>query len=202
MSVSTHAPITSSGSKFVEMLSDSDISTPAVKWAPLTKSEARTLMQSQLLPGAPPPPARPPMPRSEINRLARKIGRENTLQRTHHPIPETVLQSTSSGSRTRPPSKVKWTQLTKSEAQAFIQSKLFPHSSPPPPARPPMPRAEIDRLARKIGRENTLQRTLHPISEPVAPVPATPDQRILYAHRRKSYTPSSDYFERDATPLW
>ncbi|KAJ7239182.1 hypothetical protein B0H12DRAFT_1253022 [Mycena haematopus] len=208
---STHVPVTSSGSKFIEMFSNPNISTPSraaptrasapVKWSPLTKSEARTLMQSQLLPGATPPLDRPPMPRSEINRLARKIGRENILQRTIHPIPETVLQSTS-GTRTRPASKAKWSPLTKSEANALIQWKLFPASNPPPPGRPPMPRSEINRLAHKMGRENTLQRTLHLIPAPIAPVLQTPDQRILYTHRRKSYTKPSDQFERDPTPLW
>jgi hypothetical protein len=31
------------------------------------------------------------MPRSEINRLAHKIRRENALQRTPHPIPASVV---------------------------------------------------------------------------------------------------------------
>ncbi|KAJ7834365.1 hypothetical protein B0H14DRAFT_2590947 [Mycena olivaceomarginata] len=63
---------------------------PAAKWSP----QARTLIQSELYPGVVfPPAARPPMPRSKINRLAHKIGRENTLQRTLHPIAPDTLKS-------------------------------------------------------------------------------------------------------------
>jgi hypothetical protein len=103
------------------------------------------------------------MPQSEIDRLARKMGRENTLKRSLHPIPDSV----SAGS-----------PLTQSEARAQ------------------------DRLAHKTGRENTLQRTLHPIPAPIVSAPATPDQRILLACRRKSYPGPSEGFVRDTTPLW
>jgi hypothetical protein len=64
-----------------------------------------------------------------------------------------------------------------------------------------MPRCEINRLSRKIWRENTLQRTTSPISTAVVG-PATPDQRILHTCRRKSYTTPSTQFEGDSTPLW
>ncbi|KAJ7354340.1 hypothetical protein DFH08DRAFT_933869 [Mycena albidolilacea] len=122
------------------------------EWSSLTDSEVRAIIQSELYPGIVfPPAARPPMPQSEIDRLAHKMGRENTLQRALHPIPDSV----SAGSL-----------LTHSEARA---------------------QAEIDRLSRKIGRENTLQRTLYPIPASVVSAPATPDQRILLACRRKSY---------------
>jgi hypothetical protein len=62
-----------------------------------------------------------------------------------------------------------------------------------------MPQAEINRLAGKIGRENTLRRTHHYVREVT---PNTPDQRILRTFRRKSYTAPSNQFERDTTPLW
>jgi hypothetical protein len=102
------------------------------------------------------------MPQSEIDRVAHKMGRENTLQRTLHPIPDSV----SAGS-----------PLTHSEARA---------------------QAEIDRLSHKIGCENTL----YPIPASVVSAPATPDQRILLACRRKSYPGPSNEFVRDTTLLW
>ncbi|KAJ7851665.1 hypothetical protein B0H14DRAFT_2581330 [Mycena olivaceomarginata] len=95
----------------------------------------------------------------------------------------------------------KWTQLTENEAHAVIQSHLCPNTAPPVPVRPSIPRSEINRLSRKIWRENTLQRTINPISAAVIG-PATPDQRILHACRRKSYTAPSTQFEGDSTPLW
>jgi hypothetical protein len=64
-----------------------------------------------------------------------------------------------------------------------------------------MPQAEIDRLSRKMGRENTLQRT-HCIREPTVAGPVTPDQRILLACRRKSNPAPSEKLELDSTPLW
>lgn len=125
-----------------------------------------------------------------------------------------MFSQLNSAASTPPPSRLpppraqptaKWSPLTKSEARALIQSQRYPGTAPPfvlPPERRSMPRSEINRLSRKIGHENTLQRTHHPISEVVVPAPATPDQRILHACRRKSYTAPSDQFERDTTPLW
>ncbi|KAF7376612.1 hypothetical protein MSAN_00077900 [Mycena sanguinolenta] len=206
---------TAQGSKFIEMFSDatslSTIDSPTeAKWTPLTAREARYLFHSQLPPGAAavhPVSTRPPMPQSEINRLAWKIGRENTLQRTLHYIPpKTPGSGQPNSSPDAPPPK--WTPLTESEARPLIQSKLQPSFSSPSSklraaaARPPMPQSEINRLAWKIGRENVLQRTLHYIPAHVAPGSATPDQRILHAHRRKSYTGPVNEFERDGTALW
>ncbi|KAJ6498751.1 hypothetical protein C8R45DRAFT_1125459 [Mycena sanguinolenta] len=217
-SVASPCVYTAQGSKFVEMLSDttSPDSPIETQWKPLTKREARALLHSQLPPGAAavhPVATRPPMPQSEIDRLARKIGRENTLQRTLNYIPPAAPGSRparrNSAPQPSPAPRPKWTPLTESEARAIIQeSKLYPSFSSPSPqlraaaARPPMPQSEIDRLAWKIGRENTLQRTLHCIPTQVVPVQATPDQRILHAHRRKSYTGPVDEFERDGTALW
>ncbi|KAF8200032.1 hypothetical protein K438DRAFT_1759063 [Mycena galopus ATCC 62051] len=189
---------TNQGSKFIENTTPTagDSSTN-VERTPVTKSEARVLTHSQLYPGTVAPVApRPPMPRSEIDRLSPKIGPENTLQ----PIPAAVV----SKQHKQLNSSAKWTPLTKSEARALIQSQLFPDTAPPfvlPPERRNMPRSEINRLSHKIGRENTLQRTLRRIPASVVPSPETPDQRILHAHRRKSYT-ASDQLERDTTPLW
>jgi len=107
--------------------------------------------------------------------------------------------------RVAPAARAKWSSLTKSEARALIQSQLHPETAYPfvlPAERRNMPRSVINRLARKIAVENTLQRTHHPIRAPLVPGPATPDQRILHACRRKSYTAPSDQFERDTTPLW
>ncbi|KAJ6498748.1 hypothetical protein C8R45DRAFT_1071464 [Mycena sanguinolenta] len=210
---------TAQGSKFVEMLSDTTsprtIDSPIeTRWKPLTKREARALLHSQLPPGAAavhPVATRPPMPQFEIDRLARKIGRENTLQRTLNYIPPAAPGSGPARRNSAPqpsPARPKWTPLTASEARAIIQeSKLYPSFSSPSPqlraaaAHPPMPQSEINRLARKIGRENTLQRTIHYIPAHVDAGPVTPDQRILHAHRRQSYTAPSK-FDRDTTPLW
>ncbi|KAJ7683264.1 hypothetical protein B0H14DRAFT_3535337 [Mycena olivaceomarginata] len=58
----------------------------------LVHNEVRVVIKSKLFPGtAPPAVARPPMPHSEINRLAHKTGRENILQRTLRPIPASVV---------------------------------------------------------------------------------------------------------------
>ncbi|KAJ7849400.1 hypothetical protein B0H14DRAFT_3668620 [Mycena olivaceomarginata] len=172
MSSSTIAPapthLAAIGLKFVEHMLPNSAPSPtpcASEWSSLTESEARAIIQSELYPGIVfPPAARPPMPQSEIDRLAHKMGRENTLQRTLHPIPDSVTAGS---------------PLTHSEARA---------------------QAEIDRLSRKIGRENTLQRTLHPIPASVVSAPATPDQRILLACRRKSYPgPAAS---EGCEPLW
>ncbi|KAF8207950.1 hypothetical protein K438DRAFT_1962219 [Mycena galopus ATCC 62051] len=114
-------------------------------------------------------------------------------------IPRTLSPFTPS----RPTAK--WSPLTPSEARALIQSQRYPGTAPPfvlPPERRNMPQSEINRLSHIIGRENTLKRTLHYIPDPsaVVPAPATPDQRILYAFRRKSYSESSP--QRDITLLW
>ncbi|KAJ7754583.1 hypothetical protein B0H16DRAFT_1542853 [Mycena metata] len=98
----TWAPFASRhGSKSIEMLSEPSIPTPpatsrpsraASKWSPLTPSEAHALIQSELHPGRAPPfvlsEERRNMPRSEINRLSRKVAQENTLRRTHHVVRE------------------------------------------------------------------------------------------------------------------
>ncbi|KAJ7354337.1 hypothetical protein DFH08DRAFT_955737 [Mycena albidolilacea] len=169
MSSSTVAPapthLTVIGLKFVQHMLPN--SAPALSPSNTNANEAHAIIQSELYPGIVfPPAARPSMPQSEIDRLSRKIGRENTLQRALHPIPD----SASAGS-----------PLTHGEAH---------------------PQAEIDHLSRRIGRENILQRTLHPISASVVSAPATPDQRILLACRRKSYPGPSNKFVRDTTPLW
>ncbi|KAJ6483932.1 hypothetical protein C8R45DRAFT_1099104 [Mycena sanguinolenta] len=148
-----HAPVTSSGSKFIEMFSDSElgVSTPlpvaqAVS-PPLTKDEARTTLdQSQLLLEAVPSP------------ILRSARRENTL----YPIHETAIASAPTSTppapcaprRTASPLRRWWPLAnTRSTAHALIRSKLF------------APR-EIN-LAWKIGHEKTLH---------TVPVP-TPDQR-------------------------
>ncbi|KAJ7184744.1 hypothetical protein C8R46DRAFT_1208920 [Mycena filopes] len=102
------APVTTQGSKFIEMLEDfpstsvlprSTAAAPQFKskrsahttdkkWTPLTPSEARALMKSARFPEQAPTfslDGRSKMPRSEINRLSRKIGRENTLCRALNP---------------------------------------------------------------------------------------------------------------------
>jgi hypothetical protein len=83
------------------MFSESDIcaltqpkSSPASTWSPLTQDEARALIKSRLFPGHAPPfvlsEERRTMPQAEINRISGKIGRENTLRRTHHQVREVV----------------------------------------------------------------------------------------------------------------
>ncbi|KAF8166349.1 hypothetical protein K438DRAFT_1984397 [Mycena galopus ATCC 62051] len=118
-------------------------------------------------------------------------------------IPASTPRTSSPSTGTQPAAK--WSPLTKSEARALIQSQRYPGTAPPfvlSPERRNMPQSEINRLSYIIGRENTLKRTLHYIPDPAAVVlpPATPDQRILYACRRKSYSGSSP--QRDITPLW
>ncbi|KAJ7037971.1 hypothetical protein C8F04DRAFT_1256483 [Mycena alexandri] len=98
----TWAPLVSThGSEFTEMLSEPSPLTPPTtsrpshatsKWSPLTPTEARALIQSKLHPGRAPPfvlnKERRNTPRSEINRLSRKMAQENTLRRTHHVVRE------------------------------------------------------------------------------------------------------------------
>ncbi|KAF7357877.1 hypothetical protein MVEN_00833900 [Mycena venus] len=119
-------------------------------------------------------------------------------------VPQTAASQRAGSPRSAPVFPTEWSPLTKSEARALIQSQLSPSTAPAPlSTRLPMPRVEINRLARKIALgENTLQRTLRPIPSSVAAPPSTPDQRILHACRRKSYTAPVDYFERDVAPLW
>ncbi|KAJ7161096.1 hypothetical protein C8R46DRAFT_1038258 [Mycena filopes] len=103
-----------------------------------------------------------------------------------------------------PTAPVEWAPLTRSEAHALIRSELYPGRAAPPPlaSRPPMPRAEMNRLAQKVARENTLRRT-HQVVREVVVGPATPDQRILFNCRRKSYSAAASQVEpRDVTPLW
>jgi hypothetical protein len=98
-------------------------------------------------------------------------------------------KATSSRTRAAPA----WSPLTQDEARALIQSKLFPGHAPPfvlSEERRNMPQAEINRLAGKIGRENTLRRTHNYVREVT---PNTPDQRILRTFRRKSYTAPSNH---------
>ncbi|KAJ7354470.1 hypothetical protein DFH08DRAFT_955862 [Mycena albidolilacea] len=195
--------LTAIGLRFVERMLPKSAPSPTprttAEWSPLTESEARAVILSELHPGIVfPPAARPPMPQSEIDRLSRKIGRENTLQRTLHPIPASIAPEPATSSQP------KWSPLTESEARALIHSERYPGTAPPfilSPERRNMPQAEIDRLSRKMGRENTLQRT-HCIREPTVVGPVTPDQRILLACRRKSYPAPSEKLELDSTPLW
>jgi hypothetical protein len=103
---------------------------------------------------------------------------------------------------TSPRTTAAWSPLTQDEARALIRSRLFPGHAPPfilSGERRNMPQAEINRLSRKIGQENTLRRTHHYVREVS---PNTPDQQILRTFRRKSYTAPSNQFERDTTPLW
>ncbi|KAF8134683.1 hypothetical protein K438DRAFT_1787162 [Mycena galopus ATCC 62051] len=91
--MSTFSTPSTSGSKTIPRTSSpSTPSRPTAQWSPLTPSEARALIQSQRYPGTAPPFVLPPerrnMPQSEINRLSHIIGRENTLERTLHYIPD------------------------------------------------------------------------------------------------------------------
>ncbi|KAJ7032524.1 hypothetical protein C8F04DRAFT_654254 [Mycena alexandri] len=100
------------------------------------------------------------------------------------------------------PTNAQWSPLTPHEARALIRGQLFPGHAPPfvlSEERRNTPRSEINRLSRKMGRENTLRRTHHVVHE-VGPV--TADQRILRTFRRKSYTAPSNQFECCTAPLW
>ncbi|KAJ7738754.1 hypothetical protein B0H16DRAFT_1729726 [Mycena metata] len=108
------SPVTIHGSKFIEMLEDfpaasvlprsttadeslsksksNKASAPREKWSPLTPSEARALIHSARFPEQAPAfslsEGRRGVPRAEVNRLARKIARENTLCRTLRGLPD------------------------------------------------------------------------------------------------------------------
>ncbi|KAJ7184761.1 hypothetical protein C8R46DRAFT_1186090 [Mycena filopes] len=100
-----------------------------------------------------------------------------------------------------PATTADWTPLTRDDALALMRSELYPGRARPPMRRPAMPRAEINRLARKVACQNTMRRT-HQVIREVQVGPATPDQRILYNCRRKSYSAASNQVEpRDLTPL-
>ncbi|KAJ7173184.1 hypothetical protein C8R46DRAFT_1255015 [Mycena filopes] len=104
-----------------------------------------------------------------------------------------------------PATTTDWAPLTRDEAHALIRSELYPGRALPPPglaSRPAMPRAEINRLSRKVASENTLRRT-HQVIREVVVGPPTADQRILYNCRRKSYSAAASQVEPcDTTPLW
>ncbi|KAJ7849392.1 hypothetical protein B0H14DRAFT_3452525 [Mycena olivaceomarginata] len=150
MSSSTISPaptyLTAVSLEFVQHMLPTSAPTPALpptaKWSPLTASEAHLIIQSELYPGI-----------SEIDRLARKMGRENTLKRSLHPIPDSV----SAGS-----------PLTQSEARAqdrlahkmgrenTLQRTLHPIPasvvSVPGDARPAHPaRVPAEELPRPVG---------------------------------------------------
>ncbi|KAF7376617.1 hypothetical protein MSAN_00078500 [Mycena sanguinolenta] len=179
---------------------------------PLTASEARSPFHSQLPPVPPrftPYPLGPQCPSPKSTALRGKlVARTRRGGRSTTSLPQCLGPGGASSSPDAAPALPKRTPLTESEARLLIQSKLQPSFSSPSSrlraatVRAPMPQSEINRLAWKIGRENTLQRTLHYIPAHINPDSATPDQRILHAHRRKSYTAPSNKFDHDTTPLW
>ncbi|KAJ6520982.1 hypothetical protein DFH09DRAFT_1331471 [Mycena vulgaris] len=107
--------------------------------------------------------------------------------------------------------------LTPSEATALLRfhnrlvpdrrqsTPIFTDSSedccPPRGVRVRRPADYYERLSGIILRENTLQRTLHPIPPSL---PDTPDERIRHTFRRKSYPTQPGQFDEQASagPLW
>ncbi|KAJ6523094.1 hypothetical protein DFH09DRAFT_1096781 [Mycena vulgaris] len=107
--------------------------------------------------------------------------------------------------------------LTPSEASALLRfhnrplpdrrqsTPIFTDCSedrcPPRGVRLGRPADYYERLSNIILRENTLQRTLHPIPPSL---PDTPDERIRHTFRRKSYPTRPGQFDEQASagPLW